>query len=355
MKLLLHKSNEQPVMVTVTEINETDDMVTVRYEDGTIKTLLSDNDSKTLYDLESHNIIPYKFSVINDYDFYNAISDPNLHESTELIVWNMIMGSPPPCSNCTSCIMEQIRVLESHLRNVPERIDCATAAIFISEIMLPRIYQRLRTNVYDVINLLLGGNDQGVIDQSMYDGGNVRHAASKNTVDKLEKFVKQYNENHHSDDASCAFCLDTFKEITESQHGISPMVITCPGCSSSFCAGSTDKEKKECEDVCKGFLGGQMDVDHRCPMCRMSVKEWIEDDVPVKKNDETRVLITTNMLARGIDVQNVSLVLNYNLPSKKNSKKYYPKFPKKVPYKRIQQKSFHKKLHKRQFYGASRH
>ena len=60
------------------------------------------------------------------------------------------------------------------------------------------------------------------------------------------------------------------------------MVITCPRCSNSFCAGS----KNKCEDACKGFIGGQMDVDHRCPMCRMSVKEWIckEDDVSSKKD-----------------------------------------------------------------------
>ena len=37
------------------------------------------------------------------------------------------------------------------------------------------------------------------------------------------------------------------------------------------------------------------------------------------RNGSTRVLITTDLLARGIDIQQVSLVINYDLPKEKES------------------------------------
>ena len=37
------------------------------------------------------------------------------------------------------------------------------------------------------------------------------------------------------------------------------------------------------------------------------------------RSGSTRVLITTDLLARGIDVQQVSLVINYDLPTNKES------------------------------------
>ena len=37
------------------------------------------------------------------------------------------------------------------------------------------------------------------------------------------------------------------------------------------------------------------------------------------RNGSTRILITTDLLARGIDVQQVSLVINYDLPVKKEN------------------------------------
>lgn len=44
------------------------------------------------------------------------------------------------------------------------------------------------------------------------------------------------------------------------------------------------------------------------------------DDIMKKfRNGSTRVLITTDLLARGIDVQQVSLVINYDLPKEKES------------------------------------
>ena len=37
------------------------------------------------------------------------------------------------------------------------------------------------------------------------------------------------------------------------------------------------------------------------------------------RNGESRILITTDLLARGIDVPQVSLVINYDLPNDKES------------------------------------
>ena len=37
------------------------------------------------------------------------------------------------------------------------------------------------------------------------------------------------------------------------------------------------------------------------------------------RNGEARVLVTTDIIARGIDVQHVSIVLNYDLPSKREN------------------------------------
>jgi ATP-dependent RNA helicase len=46
----------------------------------------------------------------------------------------------------------------------------------------------------------------------------------------------------------------------------------------------------------------------------MEVKDRMERMTAFRKG-ETRVLISTDLLARGIDVQQVSLVINYELPS----------------------------------------
>lgn len=58
------------------------------------------------------------------------------------------------------------------------------------------------------------------------------------------------------------------------------------------------------------FIHGEMDVKER--MGRMSAF----------RKGETRVLISTDLLARGIDVQQVSLVINYELPSDDSKDNY---------------------------------
>jgi translation initiation factor 4A len=56
-----------------------------------------------------------------------------------------------------------------------------------------------------------------------------------------------------------------------------------------------------------GFIHGEMDLEER----KKRMKEF--------RNGTVRVMISTDMLARGIDVQQVSLVINYELPTQKEN------------------------------------
>lgn len=56
-----------------------------------------------------------------------------------------------------------------------------------------------------------------------------------------------------------------------------------------------------------GFIHGEMDIEER----KTRMKEF--------RNGTLRVMISTDMLARGIDVQQVSLVINYELPTQKEN------------------------------------
>lgn len=375
MKLMLKGPNDREAKM-VTIINK-DEYVTVKYKDNSIKTFLPVYDSGEFYDIINEEI--YKFSIIDEDDdsytmiltLQEAISDPSLHNIAKDMIWIMIMGSSPPC-NCHRCISRQIRILESRLRNIPDGDDYVIAAIFISEVMLPSLNRRyVISSILNIINEI--DNDQDELSQSMLEGGNVRHAASESTISKMTEFIKPFDKSVHGKDSSCVFCLETFEDITKERNGVPPLVLTCQGCEDkqTFCAGS----KKE--GCCKGFLG-QMEVDHRCPLCRKSVRDWeIKKDKRESINDSesydreyTSKVITSHKIGTNPDMETknvdtykhnlnyITSLIDYVIihPVKeKKPKKHYPKFHKKVPYKFPNKKSY-KSVHrkKRQFYGAKR-
>jgi len=377
MKLMLQGPNDIEAKL-VTIINK-DEYVTVKYKDNSIKTFLPVYDSGEFYDIINEEI--YKFSIIDEDDdsytmiltLQEAISDPSLHNIAKDMIWIMIMGSSPPC-NCHRCISRQIRILESRLRNIPDGDDYAIAAIFISEVMLPSLNRRyVISRILNLINEI--DNDQDELSQSMLEGGNVRHAASESTISKMTEFIKPFDKSVHGKDSSCVFCLETFEDITKEQNGVPPMVLSCQGCKGkqTFCAGS----KKE--GCCKGFLG-QMEVDHRCPLCRKSVRDWeikkdkresindseeyTSDIIPSHKVDdmETKIVATYEPFLKlkinttyKHNLNYITSLIGYVPVKEKKPKKHYPKFHKKVPYK-IPNKKSYKSVHrkKRQFYGAKR-
>ena len=281
--IMLQRNGENTNMVTVTEVSE---YITVKYSDQSTKMFIPIYDSSTFIDTCNGN--EYNYTISNNVNqngsfsinitLEQAISDPYLHNTAEEIIWRMLIGEVPSC-NCPRCLVRQLAILESALSNVPDNYNCAIAAVFISEIMLPRILRSASNNIMSIINELISDDDD-VLMRSMTEGGNVRHAASEETISKMTNFIKPYNRSIHGEHASCAFCLETFEDITKEQNGVPPLVVTCPGCKGkqSFCAGS----KNSVEGCCKGFLG-QMGVDHRCPCCRMSVRDWSNNEEPVKE------------------------------------------------------------------------
>ena len=66
-------------------------------------------------------------------------------------------------------------------------------------------------------------------------------------------------------------------------------------------------EKLSAQGFPLSFIHGEMDVEER----KKRMKDFRDGTV--------RVLISTDMLARGIDVQQVSLVINYELPSQREN------------------------------------
>jgi translation initiation factor 4A len=66
-------------------------------------------------------------------------------------------------------------------------------------------------------------------------------------------------------------------------------------------------EKMSAQGFPLGFIHGEMDVEER----KRRMRDFRQGNV--------RVLISTDLLARGIDVQQVSLVINYELPTQKEN------------------------------------
>uniref|UniRef100_A0A915Q2F1 RNA helicase n=1 Tax=Setaria digitata TaxID=48799 RepID=A0A915Q2F1_9BILA len=68
-------------------------------------------------------------------------------------------------------------------------------------------------------------------------------------------------------------------------------------------------------------LAGQMSKEKYTVSCMHGEMEQSERDVIMRefRSGSSRVLITTDLLARGIDVQQVSLVINYDLPSNREN------------------------------------
>ncbi|KAJ1366710.1 Eukaryotic initiation factor 4A [Parelaphostrongylus tenuis] len=68
-------------------------------------------------------------------------------------------------------------------------------------------------------------------------------------------------------------------------------------------------------------LSGQMTAQKFTVSCLHGDMEQMERNVIMRefRSGSSRVLITTDLLARGIDVQQVSLVINYDLPSNREN------------------------------------
>ena len=362
-KLMLQRSGGQSEMVTITDAGE---YITVKYRDESSKSFIPIYETNTFIDINDGAEYFYmtiesigengEFGV--NISFQQAISDPSLQDVTERMIWNMI-GSEVPTCNCSRCLLRQIAILESALTNVPDIPECMLAAVFINEVMIPRISRLAAVNIFDIINEIVNDDDE-LLMRSMTEGGNVRHAASEETISKMTNFIKPYNRSVHGEDASCAFCLETFEDITKEQNGTPPMVVTCPGCKGkqTFCAGS----KKSAEGCCKGFLG-QMGVDHRCPCCRMSVRDWPneeENQEPVKEDISEPSLNIPSNYKEGIYNESYDKMTPFYMADidlidypKNKRKKMYNKFKEKIPYVRSQNRFFNRKLHNRQLYGRS--
>ncbi|OZC06131.1 putative eukaryotic initiation factor 4A-III [Onchocerca flexuosa] len=69
------------------------------------------------------------------------------------------------------------------------------------------------------------------------------------------------------------------------------------------------------------YLAAQMSKEKYTVSCMHGEMEQSERDVIMRefRSGSSRVLITTDLLARGIDVQQVSLVINYDLPSNREN------------------------------------
>ena len=151
-KLFIQRNGYPSEIVTVIEVGE---YVTVKYNNNSVKTFIPIFDTKTLIDIENGFEYMYtltestgengEFSI--NVTFRQAVLDPSLQDVTERMVWDMI-GSTAPTCNCYRCLVRQIVILESALRTVPDTPECILAAIFINEVMIPRISRLASENIF---------------------------------------------------------------------------------------------------------------------------------------------------------------------------------------------------------------
>lgn len=106
--------------------------------------------------------------------------------------------------------------------------------------------------------------------------------------------IKQYYISMQYDDQKYLTLCDLYRDIS-----ITTSVIFCNNKSKvEWLAQSMEKD-----DFAVSCIHGNLPQDERNEIMRKF------------RNGETRVLITTDLLARGIDVQHVSIVINYDLPT----------------------------------------
>ena len=224
--------------------------------------------------------------ILNSRTFQQMLTDPSVtNEELDDRVWLAVTGVVPEC-RCHRCTLSNIILLREAVRNPPPGggHNIIMMCVYIMQSMIPRMLQHIAENIEDLAQLIQGEPDgplSQVLRASMQDGPK-RHAAKEEVVSSLSSFVQPYDSCTHTCD-TCTICMEKFEDI-ETETKKPALVITCPGCDNSFCAGKQKSEVVEKdEESCLGFYR-LMGDDNRCPICRLEVKEWV--DVSSKKFPE---------------------------------------------------------------------
>ena len=274
--------------------------------DGSILTLSVNGQSQSfIADLDSQSI----YDTAGNHGFFyhglpsmeNLMSNPSTSvDEIDALVWRMIRGEVPTCQ-CPRCTLDHIRFLRLAAYSPPEplNMNIILACVHIIDSMIPRMTDRIMGNLNELMAMIAGPNDilSQVLQASMADGPK-RHAAKAEVVCSLDDRAHPYDSSHKCD--TCTICMEKFSDI-EAETKAPVMVITCPGCESSFCAGNICEGEKK-EDQCQGFKYLMQKYDNRCPICRMAVKDWVkgntiagETTLSKKTSVETEETLTTRI------------------------------------------------------------
>ena len=344
----------------------------VAYVNDTTNTYIIDIDRGVVFDhLGQEGRI-----ILNSRTFEQMVSDPSI-TTAELDerVWLAVIGEVPEC-RCLRCTQRHINILTDAVQNPPSGggRDIIGICLYIMDIMVPMMIQRIVANINDIfINDLaqvLQDGPEGrlsqVLQDSMQDGPK-RHAAKEEVVSALSSFVQPYDACTHTCD-TCTICMEKFEDIeTDTNNHV--MVITCPGCDNSFCAGKHKSEVVDNdEESCLGFYR-LMGDDNRCPICRMEVKEWKDDSAKKLPEKETKVVqrdygSETTMAPLNYPISDAGwtgvMIFDINreilpIPEKDKKSRRKHKFPpikEKPPYVvQLRHTSSHRMRHNRQLYG----